>query len=142
MRLNVLDYLGGIQFEAEPERTEKEWEKRIEEREAADETVIVRLWLRGEEEPIVHHDIEHGEWGLAQACIDGNEKFIRFRDEDGEDVLYGTDHIDAIEMLDPFYLTEEQVEKILARYDDADEEPTASPDIEETSVRPNPAPQP
>jgi hypothetical protein len=46
-------------------------------------------------------------------CLDGDEKFICFRDEDGEDVLYGTDHIDAVEMFDPFYLDEAQVEKIL-----------------------------
>jgi hypothetical protein len=74
--------------------------------------------LRGEDESIVHHEIEHAEWCLARTCLVENEKFIHFRDEDDEDVIYGTEHIDAIEMLDPFYLKEEQIEMLLLRYDD------------------------
>ena len=116
-QLNVLDYVGGIELEAEPELTGKQEQKKFEEREASDEPVIVRLWMRGEDEPIVHHEIEHAAWCLARTCLIETEKFIRFRDEDDEDVLYGTDHIDAIEMMDPFYLKEEQIEILLSRYD-------------------------
>jgi len=46
-RINVLDYVGGIEFEAETELTEKESLKKLQERETSDEPVIVRLWLRG-----------------------------------------------------------------------------------------------
>jgi hypothetical protein len=127
IRLNILDYLGGIEFEAEPKLTDRQWQKKIEEREDSDESVILRIWLKGEEKPIVHYDIQHAAWSLTQTCLVGGEKFIQFRDEDGEEVLYGTDHIDAIEMIDPFYLNEEQVGKFLSRYDDDDDNPEDVP---------------
>jgi len=130
-RINVLDYVGGIEFEAETELTEKESLKKLQERETSDEPVIVRLWLRGEKEPVVHQEIEYAEWCLARTCLIEREKFIQLDDEDGEEVLYGTDHINAIEMIDPFYLEENQVEKLLGRYDQAegadDTAPTESP---------------
>jgi hypothetical protein len=126
-QLNVLEYLGGVQFEAEPEFTEKQWAEKSEEREASDEPVVIRLWLRGEDEPIVHDEIEYGAWCLARTCLIENDRFIEFRDEDGENVLYGTDHIDAIEMIDPFYLTEEQIETFMSLYDDKDEKTPAQP---------------
>ncbi len=128
-RLNVLDYLGGLEFESEPELTSKQWAKKFEEREASDEPVIVRLWLRGEREPEVHPEIEHAEWMLAHTCLMEGEKFISFRDEDGEDVVYGTDQIDAVEMIDPFYLDEEQVEKLLARYAEEVTPPSSLPPL-------------
>ena len=50
IRLNILDYLGGIEFEAEPKLTDRQWQKKIEEREDSDESVILRIWLKGEED--------------------------------------------------------------------------------------------
>ena len=41
------------------------------------------------------------------------ERFIVFSDEDREDVVYGTDHLDALEMLDPEQLTAELFDRLL-----------------------------
>jgi hypothetical protein len=131
-RFNLLDYLPGVQFEAEPDLTDKQWAKQFEAREASDDPVVLRVWLRGEKEPIVHHDIEYAAWSLAQTCLHEDGKFIHFIDEDGEDVIYSSDHLDAIEMADPFYLNEEQIEKWLRRHVPDSDEPTSAPGTPES----------
>lgn len=125
-RLNVLGYLPGVQFEAEPEEEQEESFRRLEERDNDETQVILRLWIRGETRPHLQHGVEYGAWvGIRHNLIE-NYKFIEFEDEDGEDVLYGVDHLDAVEAIDPFYLNEEQMKTLLDRYDPEKDEPTPS----------------
>ena len=117
VRINVLDYLPGIQFEVEPEEDNEEAFRRLEEREADDTPVILRIWVRGQAELEVQYAVEYAAWcGIRHDLID-DSKFIEFEDEDGEQVFYGVDHLDAVEAIDPYYLSEEQVKTLLDRYD-------------------------
>jgi hypothetical protein len=127
-RLNVLDSLAGLQVEAKSPLSGDEAEEEDEVREIYPEPVIVRLWLRGDEELVVHHEIEHDQWKCIKISLIEGEKFIRLTDADGETVIYGTDYIDAMEMFDPFYLDDDQVEKILTEAeDDIAPEPSSAP---------------
>ncbi len=134
IRLNLLDSLAGLHIDAKPELTGDEAEEEDDVREIYYEPVIVRIWFRGTEEPIVHHEVEHDQWKFSKRGLIEGEKFIRFTDADGEAVIYGTDYIDAIEMFDPFYLDDDQVEKILTEADDQ-----IVPEPPSSSAPPDPA---
>lgn len=134
-RINVLDYLAGVvQFGAQAQLTEKESSKRLEEREASDETIIIRIWLRGKREPIIHSDVEYESWFGICLALDGRPGFIEFLDEDRESVLYGMDHLDAIEMIDPFYLKEDQVEALLKRYENNPDKSPSDRDLDQETT--------
>jgi hypothetical protein len=115
-RVNLLDYLAGVPFEARPKLTAKQADRQIAIREASDIGVILRLWTAGETEPFVCHDVHHEEWIGVRFTLEEGGRFLRFSDEDDEEVLFGTDHLDAVEMIDPFFLDEKQVEALLSRY--------------------------
>lgn len=117
VRINVLDYLPGIQFEAEPEDEDEEAFRRLEEREADDTPVILRIWVQGQAEPEVQPDVDYAAWCCIRQDLLEDSRFIEFEDEDGEQVFYGVDHLDAVEAIDPYYLNEEQVKTLLNRYD-------------------------
>ncbi len=121
-RLNILDPLLGLQVEVEtpPEPAN------------ASATVYRRVWLRGDEPPIDHTDIAAEDWAAICHALDNGARFIAFTDEDLEEVLYGTDHLDAIEMLDPAQLTEEQLDILL------NGEP--APDLPAPATPPSPKP--
>jgi len=117
-RFNLLDYLAGVPFEAHPKLTDKQVERQIAKREASQIGVILRVWTAGETEPFVCHDVSHEEWIGVRLTLEEGGRFLRFTDEDGEEVLFGTDHLDSVEMIDPFFLEEKQVEALLSRYTD------------------------
>ena len=117
-RLNLLDYLAGVPFEAQPKLTTKQADRQAAKREASDLGVILRLWTAGETEPFVCHDVHHEEWIGVRLTLEEGGRFLHFNDEDDEEILFGTDHLDAVEMIDPFFLDEDQVEALLSRYAD------------------------
>lgn len=113
-RINLLDPLPGIRLAKATDLPAKDREKRLEKRERDDTPVILRLWLRGEEHPVVHHDIDYAEAQSIDLCLEENpDRFIHFEDEDGELVLYSVSHLDGVEIIDPYFLTEKQVETLL-----------------------------
>lgn len=118
LRLNLLEYLHPIQFEARRKLTEKQYERQAAKRESSEIGVILRLWIAGEKEPFVCHDVHHEEWVGVRLTLEEGGRFLRFTDEDGEEVLFGTDHLDCVEMIDPFFLEEKQVDALLSRYAD------------------------
>lgn len=112
-RLNLLEHLAGLHVEAKPELSGDEAEEEDDVRAISDEPVIVRLWLRDTEVPVVHHEVDYEKWKYLKVGVSEGEKFIHFTDEDAEDVIYAIEQIDAIEMFDPFYLDDDMVERIL-----------------------------
>lgn len=128
IRLNLLDPLPGFHVEAAPVLTGDEAEEEDDVRAISDEPAIVRLWLRDTDEPLICREIDYDQWKSLKIGLIEGQKFISFTDEDAENVIYGTDHIDAIEMIDPFYLDDDAVEKILAQPDDySPADPSESP---------------
>ena len=125
-RLNILDPLPGLQVEVETP-PQPDDAGAAGDPAPADATVYLRVWLRGDAEPILHTDIAATDWlSLCRALENGN-RFIAFTDEDLEDVLYGTDHLDAIEMIDPEQFTAEQLDILLNGEPAPDLPPPAEP---------------
>ena len=111
-RLNILDPLPGLQVEVDTP-PEPDDAGAVAEPGSSDATVYLRVWLRGDEQPIDHADIAAEDWAAICHALDNGARFIAFTDEDLEDVFYGTEHLDAIEMFDPAQLTEEQFDRLL-----------------------------
>ena len=111
-RLNILDPLPGLQVEVDTP-PEPDDAGAVAEPGSSDATVHLRVWLRGDEQPIDHTDIAAEDWAAICHALDNGARFIAFTDEDLEDVFYGTEHLDAIEMFDPAQLTEEQFDRLL-----------------------------
>lgn len=111
-RLNILDPLPGLQVEVEttPEPDDAD---AAADPAPDDSTVYLRVWLRGDEEPGFHTDIAEADWQEICRAIENGSRFIVFSDEDLEDVIYNTDHLDAIEMIDPVQFTEEQLDRLM-----------------------------
>ena len=130
-RLNILDPLPGLQVEVDTP-PEPDDAGAVAEPGSSDATVHLRVWLRGDEQPIDHTDIAAEDWAAICHALDNGARFIAFTDEDLEEVLYGTDHLDAIEMLDPAQLTEEQLDILL------NGEP--APDLPAPATPPSPKP--
>ncbi len=126
IRLNVLGYLPAVEFEAEVDMEDEEAFRQLEEREASDMAVILRFWVRGQTEPEIHWGVEYAAWCEIRHDLIEDSKFIEFEDEDAEHVLYGVDHLDAVEAIDPFYLKEDQVETLLKRHNDGVSLPPAA----------------
>lgn len=112
-RLNVLDPLAGLPVEAATDQDPDELLAQAEERAASDVCVYLRLWLRGQEQPVLHSGIDHATWQAIHSGILAGARFIAFADEDVEDVLYGTDFLDAVQMFDPFHLDASQLAELL-----------------------------
>lgn len=118
-KINVLDYLPGLPFAKPPEKTEEEWEKHIEERDASDDPVILRVWSAANQNTEVFHDVDHSEWRMIQAALEeGDQQFIGFTDEDGERVILSIAQLAAIEMFDTHYLAEDDLARLLKEGED------------------------
>ncbi len=133
-RLNILDPLPGLRVEVDTP-PEPDDAGTVAEPGSSDATVHLRIWLRGDEQPIDHADIAAEDWAAICHALDNGARFIAFTDEDLEDVVYGTEHLDAIEMLDPAQLTEEQFDRLL--HDTPEELP---PPAEPTPPKPDDVP--
>jgi len=112
VKLNLLDYLAGIPFEKPPKRTEEEWQKLLEERENSEATVILKLWAAGKTD--VYPDVEYEEWMLIRTTLEEyDQQFFGFTDEDGERVILRTACVDAVEVFDLHFLSEEDLQRAL-----------------------------
>lgn len=127
--LNLVDPLPGFHVEAAPVLTDDAAEEEDDVRAISDEPAIIRLWLRDTDEPMLCREIDYDQWKFLKIGLIEGEKFISFTDEDAENVIYGTDHIDAIEMIDPFYLDDDMVEKLLAAPDDSSPPAASDPPL-------------
>ena len=87
-RINLLEPLPGIRFIKEPETSQTAGEADIVAREKSDTPVILRLWLRGEEHPVIHHEISYAEaFSIDFSLEEDPTRLLAFEDEDGEYVL-------------------------------------------------------
>jgi hypothetical protein len=126
-KINILDSMPGLELELPPDIPEEQWAKRVQKREISDQRVIIRLFLRSDKEPVVIYDVEHPDWeSIASILDDVDEVCIWLVDNDGERVIYPLSEIRAIEMIDPFYQSEEKVDSWLYRYEK--EKPNQSSD--------------
>jgi hypothetical protein len=126
VKLNLLDYLAGVPFEKPPKRTEEEWQKLLEERENSEATVIMKLWSAGETD--VYPDVEYEEWILIRTTLEEyNQQFFGFTDEDGERVILRTACVDAVEVFDLHFLSEEDLQRVLNRLSAKTDTPADEP---------------
>ena len=68
VKLNLLDYVGGVPFEKPPKRTEEQRQKLLEERENSEATVILKIWSAGGTD--IYHDVAFGEWSLIRITLE------------------------------------------------------------------------
>jgi hypothetical protein len=133
VRVNLLEELPGIEVLTVPKPPPQRREAIVAERAKSDVRVYLRVWVRGVPAPILHSDIELDAWGCISCALDEGARFIAFADEDAEDLIYGTDHIDAVEMIDPYYFDDDQLAEFLERYDPQPEfdlpQPPADSDV-------------
>jgi hypothetical protein len=69
----------------------------------------LKIWSAGETD--IYHDVEFGEWTLIRTTLEEyDQQFFGFTDEDGERVILRTAAVDAVEVFDRHYLSEEDLE--------------------------------
>jgi hypothetical protein len=113
IKINVLDCLAGLPSKKRPKLTVKEFKKNIEEREASDDTIILRVWMVADKTVELYNDISYEDWAsIRQALEENDQRFIGFTDEDGERVILSVQHIGAIEAFDTHYLNDEEMNQI------------------------------
>jgi hypothetical protein len=117
-KINVLDYLAGLPFAKPPKKTGAESEKQMEDRENSDERVILRVWMASDGTIEVYEDIDYHDWVSVRFALDENgQQFVGFTDEDGERVILALAQVAAIEVFDMYFLTGEDLSKLLKEDD-------------------------
>lgn len=112
-KINLLENLPGIEFVIEKPKSEKEQDRIREEREQSGDEFIFRVWsLDGSIE--TYSGITFDDCEGIRPLEDNLSEFFGFMDEDGERVMLNLSHIVALEILDTFFLTSEQVSELLA----------------------------
>jgi hypothetical protein len=111
VKINILDCLAGFPQKKRPKLTDAELDKQIEEREASEDTIILRVWMTTGKAVDLYHDIDYQDWvSIRRALEENDQQFIGFTDEDGERVILSVAHIGAIEAFDTHYLSDQDMD--------------------------------
>jgi hypothetical protein len=124
--IDLLDYLGGIPAERQPELSEKQESRVIEERMESEETVLLWVWTTADKEPRLHYSVNYHDWCAIQRTLEENDQLcVGFEDQDGERIILPLKHLVAIEMCDEFFHKEDVVDRFTGKCDkrNQDEEP-------------------
>lgn len=112
VKINILNCLGGLPSKKRPKLTDAEICKQIEEREASEDSIILRIWMITGEAVDLYHDIDYQDWvSIRRALEENDQRFIGFTDEDGEMVMLSVAHIGAIEAFDTHYLSDQDMDQ-------------------------------
>ncbi len=111
-KINLLENLPGIQFIEKEPKSEEEQERIREERERSDAAYIFRVWsIDGSIE--TYGDITFDDCEGIRPLEDNTAAFIGFMDEDGERVMLNLNHIAALEIFDTFFLSDDDISKLM-----------------------------
>ena len=119
IKINILDCLAGLPANKRPKLTDDELDKQIKEREASEDTIILRVWMISDKAVDLYHDIDYQDWiSIRLALEENDQRFIGFTDEDGERVIISVAHIGAIEAFDTHYLSDEDMNQYFGTNED------------------------
>lgn len=119
VRINILNCLAGLPSKKRPKLTDTEIDKQTEERETAEDPIILRVWMTAGKSVDLYHDIDYQDWvSIRRALEENDQQFIGFTDEDGERVILSVAHIGAIEAFDTHYLSDQDMNQFFGTNED------------------------